>query len=331
MADDPFAGAIASEARLRELYEQPLERAVRQAARPARRDGAAADRASRRSCSWRATTPTAAATSRRAAGQPGFVTVLDDAPRRDPRRDRQQPARHARATSSPPATPALLFLIPGRDQTLRVNGAACVTADPALLDRLTPVGKPPRTRSSCAPTRSSPTARRRSCARRLWDPRHVAQPPTTSPRPPRSRYAHLRDPALTVDDVERQQAGELRARVWHEGVRLLRDPAAEKARDQARAAGLPSSTRHRRSKIRARRAAGGNHSASHDAARAARPGRRVLRRAEIARTAPAETRGGAQSRRVRCGSPGRSGRRRSTPTSPRTSCASWGSRPAWST
>ncbi|MCZ9338885.1 pyridoxamine 5'-phosphate oxidase, partial [Streptomyces sp. TRM76130] len=39
----------------------------------------------------------------------------------------------------------LLFLIPGRPTTLRVNGRACVSARPELLTRLTPVGKPPVT------------------------------------------------------------------------------------------------------------------------------------------------------------------------------------------
>jgi PPOX class probable FMN-dependent enzyme len=38
----------------------------------------------------------------------------------------------------------LVFIVPGRGATLRVNGRACISADPRLLERLTPVGKPPR-------------------------------------------------------------------------------------------------------------------------------------------------------------------------------------------
>ncbi|WP_190344196.1 MSMEG_1061 family FMN-dependent PPOX-type flavoprotein [Streptomyces venezuelae] len=38
----------------------------------------------------------------------------------------------------------LIFIIPGRSTTLRVNGRACISADPRLLERLTAVGKPPR-------------------------------------------------------------------------------------------------------------------------------------------------------------------------------------------
>lgn len=40
---------------------------------------------------------------------------------------------------------ALLFLIPGSGSTLRINGNAYVTADPALLDSFKMQGKPPRT------------------------------------------------------------------------------------------------------------------------------------------------------------------------------------------
>ncbi len=37
----------------------------------------------------------------------------------------------------------LLFVVPGRTTTLRVNGRACVSTRPELLSRLTAVGKPP--------------------------------------------------------------------------------------------------------------------------------------------------------------------------------------------
>ena len=37
----------------------------------------------------------------------------------------------------------LLFVIPGLEETLRVNGRACVTRDPRLLERFAGEGKPP--------------------------------------------------------------------------------------------------------------------------------------------------------------------------------------------
>jgi predicted pyridoxine 5'-phosphate oxidase superfamily flavin-nucleotide-binding protein len=38
----------------------------------------------------------------------------------------------------------LIFFIPGVDETLRVNGAGVLSADPALLAALEEIGKPPR-------------------------------------------------------------------------------------------------------------------------------------------------------------------------------------------
>lgn len=38
----------------------------------------------------------------------------------------------------------LLFLIPGMEETLRVNGRACLTRDAVVLERLTREGKPPK-------------------------------------------------------------------------------------------------------------------------------------------------------------------------------------------
>jgi predicted pyridoxine 5'-phosphate oxidase superfamily flavin-nucleotide-binding protein len=40
---------------------------------------------------------------------------------------------------------ALLFMIPGRGETLRVNGRAAISADSALLESFSVDGKPPRT------------------------------------------------------------------------------------------------------------------------------------------------------------------------------------------
>jgi PPOX class probable FMN-dependent enzyme len=40
---------------------------------------------------------------------------------------------------------ALLFLIPGIDESLRINGRAAISTDPVLIARFTKNGKPPRT------------------------------------------------------------------------------------------------------------------------------------------------------------------------------------------
>ncbi|MCW2616275.1 MAG: hypothetical protein JWN08_3269 [Frankiales bacterium] len=76
-------------------------------------------------------------------GPPGFVTVLSDRllalpdaagnRRLDTLRNVVQTGRLG-----------LLAVLPGRGQTLRVNGRACVSTDPELLDRLRADGRPPR-------------------------------------------------------------------------------------------------------------------------------------------------------------------------------------------
>jgi len=76
-------------------------------------------------------------------GAPGFVHVLDDrrlaipdAPGNKLVYSLRNVVRTARA--------GLLFLIPGLEETLRVNGRACLTRDPELLERLAGDGKTPK-------------------------------------------------------------------------------------------------------------------------------------------------------------------------------------------
>ena len=76
-------------------------------------------------------------------GAPGFVQILDDrrlaipdAPGNKLVYSLRNVVRTGRA--------GLLFLIPGVEETLRVNGHACLTREPALLDRLAGSGKAPK-------------------------------------------------------------------------------------------------------------------------------------------------------------------------------------------
>ena len=76
-------------------------------------------------------------------GDPGFVAVLDehriavpDAPGNKLVYSLQNIEATGRA--------GLVFLIPGMEETLRVNGRACLTRDPGLLETLAHDGKVPR-------------------------------------------------------------------------------------------------------------------------------------------------------------------------------------------
>jgi len=75
--------------------------------------------------------------------QPGFVHILDDATIAIP----DWPGNNrldslVNITDNPQV--ALLFLIPGVDETLRVNGSAAISTEPALIEAWTVNGKHPR-------------------------------------------------------------------------------------------------------------------------------------------------------------------------------------------
>jgi len=207
---DPFAEAITSEAQLRELYGAPMQRAVRKQL----------DRLDEMARRLVAVTPLVLVASHDAdgrcdvtprGGQPGFVTVLDDDHLAIPDatgNNRLDTLQNVVATGHA----GLIFLIPGRDQTLRVNGAACISAEPALLDRLTPVGKPPKSAIVVRADEVYAHCPKAFVRSRLWDPDSWPAA-DDQPSPAEVSHAHMRDPALTIEDVERQQEESLKHRL----------------------------------------------------------------------------------------------------------------------
>ncbi len=207
---DPFAAAITNQAQLRDMYAQPLERAVRKEL----------DRLDEMARRLVAVTPLVLVASHDAdgrcdvtprGGQPGFVTVLDDDHLAIPDatgNNRLDTLQNVVATGHA----ALIFLIPGRDQTLRVNGRACVTAAPAVLERLAPVGKPPRTAIVVRADEVYAHCPKAFVRSRLWNP-ETWPAADDQPTPAEVSHAHMRDPALTVAEVERQQEESLRTRL----------------------------------------------------------------------------------------------------------------------
>jgi PPOX class probable FMN-dependent enzyme len=75
---------------------------------------------------------------------PGFVAVADERTLLVPDRRGNNRIDSLRNLVADPRV-ALLFLVPGVGETLRVNGRASITADPVLLDRFAVDGRPPRT------------------------------------------------------------------------------------------------------------------------------------------------------------------------------------------
>lgn len=74
--------------------------------------------------------------------KPGFVAVLDDVTLAIPDRPGNNRLDTLENLLENPAL-GLLFLIPGMNETLRVNGEARITVDGALRERLAVEGKPP--------------------------------------------------------------------------------------------------------------------------------------------------------------------------------------------
>jgi PPOX class probable FMN-dependent enzyme len=207
---DPFAGALTTPEQLAELYEPAMARAWS-------KDVGVLDDVAVRLI---AAAPLVLVASHDAAGRcdvtprggpPGFVTVLDE--------DHLAVAdatgnRRLDTVTNVVSTghAGLLFLIPGRDQTLRVNGRACVTADPEVLDRVTAVGKPPRTAIVVRADEVYAHCPKAFVRSKLWNP--AAWAPTGDlPTPAEVMLAHLRDPERTLAEEEEYLAEALRTRL----------------------------------------------------------------------------------------------------------------------
>jgi uncharacterized protein len=200
---DPFDRPIASHEELRALYDAPpTERVLR-------KDIGRIDELCRRLI---AATPMVFvgtfATDGRCdvtprGGPPGFVTVLDDGHVALP--DATGNKRlDSLSNIVETGRVALLFVIPGRSETLRVNGRACVSAEPELLERLTSVGKPPRCAVVVAPEEVYAHCPKAFIRSSLWQP-ETWPTPEELPSPAEVTHAHLRPLGLTLEEIEQNQ------------------------------------------------------------------------------------------------------------------------------
>ena len=131
-------------------------------------------------------------------GPAGFVTVLDDRllviPDATGNR-RIDTLRNVVETGRL----GLLAVLPGRGQTLRVNGRAAVSTDPALLSQLTAVGKAPRAALLLAVEEVFTHCPKAFVRSGLWDP--ATWPgEDQQPAPARMLSAHVGD--LTLAEAE---------------------------------------------------------------------------------------------------------------------------------
>jgi PPOX class probable FMN-dependent enzyme len=199
---DPFATAISSEAELRALYEEPTPTSLR-------KDVGRLDAMARRLIAASPMVLVGSVDQHGRAdvsprgGPPGFVHVLDEHHLAIPdATGNRRLDTLANVIASGRA--GLLFLIPGRDTTLRVSGRACVSSDGELLGLLEAVGKPPRSALIVAAEEVFAHCPKAFIRSRLWDPTSWWDPETL-PSSAEVSHAHLRDVSLSVADVEAQQ------------------------------------------------------------------------------------------------------------------------------
>jgi PPOX class probable FMN-dependent enzyme len=195
---DPFAAAFTHPDQLRDFYDAAMSRAIR-------KDIAHIDDLCRRLI---AAAPMLFVATHDEGGRadvsprggpPGFVTVLDDhhVAIPDATGNRRLDTLENIVSSG---RVALIFLIPGRDTTLRVNGQGAVTAATDVLERLTPVGKPPRTAIVVKAEEVYTHCPKAFVRSKLWDPASWPDP-ATLPTSAEVSLAHQRDPELTLEQV----------------------------------------------------------------------------------------------------------------------------------
>ncbi|SEL02852.1 MSMEG_1061 family FMN-dependent PPOX-type flavoprotein [Streptacidiphilus jiangxiensis] len=143
-------------------------------------------------------------------GPAGFVSVLDDRTLAIPdatgnkRLDTMQNVLESGRVG-------LLFLIPGRPTTLRVNGRACVSARPELLAQLTPVGKPPVSALVVQIEQVYPHCPKSLMRAHAWQPEQWL-PADAQPSSAEVTLAQLDLPGLTLEQIEAAEQESLRLR-----------------------------------------------------------------------------------------------------------------------
>jgi PPOX class probable FMN-dependent enzyme len=144
-------------------------------------------------------------------GPPGFVTVLDDQHLAIP--DATGNRRLDSLTNIIDNGHAgLLFLIPGRATTLRVNGRACITAQRDCLAQLTAVGKPPVTAIVLAVEEVYAHCPKAFVRSQLWQPQSWPDQ-RQLPSSAEVTLAHLNDPKLTLAQIEARERDSLNKRL----------------------------------------------------------------------------------------------------------------------
>jgi len=206
-----FKRVVTSEGELRELLGEPSERAVK-------KETAALGEPA---CAFIALSPFLLLATANAKGKcdvspkgdaPGFVRVLDATHLVIPDRPGNKRLDGMRNLLQNPHA-GMIFLVPGREETLRVNGRACIIRDAAVLDSLLAHGKRPELAIAVEVEECffhCPKAFRRS---RLWEP---GEWPDRAALPSMARvlFEQLKLADKTVEEYERESEEGLRRTLY---------------------------------------------------------------------------------------------------------------------
>nr|MDT0659273.1 pyridoxamine 5'-phosphate oxidase family protein [Micromonospora sp. DSM 115978] len=143
-------------------------------------------------------------------GPAGFVAVLDDRTVAIPDatgNKRLDTLQNVIATGRA----GLMFVIPGRTTTLRLNGRACVSTRPELLSQLTAVGKPPASALVLGIEEVYPHCPKAFLRGGVWKPEQWL-PADAQPTSAEVTLAQLRMPELTIAAIEQSEADALKYR-----------------------------------------------------------------------------------------------------------------------
>lgn len=143
---------------------------------------------------------------------PGFVLTLDPGRLVIPDRPGNRRLDGVRNILENPHV-GLIFLIPGRGETLRVNGRAHVVRDEALLERMAVNGKRPQLAIVVDVEECFLHCAKAFLRSRLWQP---DQWPDDSAVAPMAQMLldQTRPPGLTVEDLERNLEESYRTRLY---------------------------------------------------------------------------------------------------------------------
>jgi PPOX class probable FMN-dependent enzyme len=132
---------------------------------------------------------------------PGFVLVLDERRLVVPERPGNRRTDSMQNVLVNPHV-GILFVVPGREETLRVNGRASITRDPELLARCVASGKTPLLAIGVEVEETFFHCAKSFLRAQLWAPEHWP-PPDALPSYACMVFDQIKPEGLTVQDYER--------------------------------------------------------------------------------------------------------------------------------